>query len=205
MPPASIIKPVRGVDHEAYQNFASFCSLDYPEYEIVFAVADKGDPVIPIIEKLRADFPRRSIRLITNVPQLGTNEKINNLCQLAQKAKYDLLVMSDSDVRVETDYLRAVVAPFADPEVGAVTALYKSLSAGNLASKLDALSMYMDSAPPRSWPRKSKARCASRLAVQWQRPRDFLEKLVAGNLWSTIIPTILSWVSALRNAVTAWS
>jgi ceramide glucosyltransferase len=135
MPPASIIKPVRGVDHEAYENFASFCRLDYPEYEIVFGVTDKDDPIIPVIEKLRVDFPRRTIRLITNVPHLGTNEKINNLCQLAQKAKYDLLVMSDSDVRVEPDYLKAVVVPFANPEVGVVTALYKSLSAESVAER----------------------------------------------------------------------
>ena len=147
LPPASIIKPVRGVDHEAYENFSSFCRLDYPEYEIVFAVADMDDPVIPIIEKLRADFPDRPIRLITKVPHLGANDKINNLCQLAQKAKYDLLVMSDSDVRVEPDYLRAVVAPFSDPDVGVVTALYKSVSVGTVTSNLDALAMYMDSAP----------------------------------------------------------
>lgn len=147
MPPASIVKPVRGLDHEAYENFASFCHLDYPEYEIVFAVSDAGDPVIPVIEKLRADFPARSIRLITNVPHLGTSDKVNNLCELAQNAKYDLLVMSDSDVRVEHDYLRQVAAPFADRKVGVVTAFYRSLSAGNLASNLDALGMYMDSAP----------------------------------------------------------
>jgi ceramide glucosyltransferase len=147
MPAASIVKPVRGLDHEAYENFASFCRLDYPEYEVVFAVSDADDPVVPVIEKLRADFPARSIRLITKVPCVGTNDKINNLCQLVQSAKYDLIVMSDSDVRVEPDYLREVIAPFADPEVGAVTAFYKSLSAGNLASNLDALGMYMDSAP----------------------------------------------------------
>jgi len=147
MPPASILKPVRGLDHEAYENFASFCRLDYPEYELVFAVSDINDPVIPVIEKLRADFPATSIRLITNVPQVGTSNKVNNLCQLAQKAKYDLLVMSDSDVRVEPDYLRQVTAPFAEPQVGVVTAFYKSLSSGTLASNLDALGMYMDSAP----------------------------------------------------------
>jgi ceramide glucosyltransferase len=147
MPPASIVKPVRGLDHEAYENFASFCRLDYPEYEVLFAVSDSDDEVCAVIERLRTDFPERSIRLITNVPCMGTNDKVNNLCELVHSAKYDLIVMSDSDVRVETDYLKEVVAPFADPEVGAVTAFYKSLSAGNLASNLDALEMYMDSAP----------------------------------------------------------
>ena len=147
MPPASIVKPVRGLDREAYENFASFCRLDYPEYEVLFAVSGTDDPVCAVIEKLRADFPACSISLITKIPHIGTNDKVNNLCQLAQNAKYDLLVMSDSDVRVEPDYLKQVIAPFADPEVGAVTAFYKSLSAGNLASNLDALGMYMDSAP----------------------------------------------------------
>jgi ceramide glucosyltransferase len=165
LPPASIIKPVRGVDHEAYENFASFCRLDYPEYEVVFAVADRNDQVIPIIERLCVDFPQRTIRLITNVPHIGTNEKINNLCQLAQKAKYDLLVMSDSDVRVEQDYLKAVVAPFANPEVGVVTMLYKGQSAGNVASKLDALGMYMDSAPAALVAKKVEGRM--RFAFGW--------------------------------------
>ncbi len=147
MPAASIVKPVRGLDHEAYENFASFCRLDYPVYEVVFAVSDASDPVIPVIEKLRSEFPAVSIRLITNVPRVGTSDKVNNLCQLAQNAKYDLLVMSDSDVRVEADYLKQVAAPFADPKVGAVTAFYKSQPSESLASNLDALGMYMDSAP----------------------------------------------------------
>jgi len=147
MPPASIIKPVRGLDHEAYENFASFCRLDYPEYEVLFAVSEGDDRVCAVIEKLRADFPACTIRLIADIPRIGTNDKVNNLCALVHNAKYDLLVMSDSDVRVEPDYLKRVIAPFADPEVGAVTAFYKSLSAGNFASNLDALGIYMDSAP----------------------------------------------------------
>ena len=146
-PPVSIIKPVRGLDYEAYENFASFCRLDYPEYEILFAVSSRTDPVIAVIERLRADFPAVAIRLITDVPHVGTSDKVNNLCQLTARAKYELLVMSDSDVRVEPDYLRQVTAPFADPGVGVVTAFYRSCSAGNLASNLDALGMYMDSAP----------------------------------------------------------
>jgi ceramide glucosyltransferase len=147
LPPASILKPVRGLDHEAYENFASFCQLDYPEYELLFAVSEGDDEVCNVIAKLRTQFPACPIRLITKVPRIGTNDKVNNLCHLARHAKYDFIVMNDSDVRVERDYLKEVMAPFANPEVGAVTAFYKSLSAGNLASNLGALGMYMDSAP----------------------------------------------------------
>ena len=75
LPPASILKPVRGVDHQAYENFASYCQLDYPEYEIIFAVADPDDPVIPLIEKLQRDFPDLAIRFVTDVARVGENNK----------------------------------------------------------------------------------------------------------------------------------
>jgi ceramide glucosyltransferase len=146
-PPASILKPVRGVDHDAYENFASFCRLDYPEYELIFAVADPKDPAIPIIEKLQRDFPDRSIRLITTVQSFGENPKVNNLCAAVSAAKYDLLVMSDTDVRVDQDYLREVAAPFADPTVGGVTSFYRCLGGGTLAADLDMLGMCTDSIP----------------------------------------------------------
>jgi ceramide glucosyltransferase len=146
-PPASILKPVRGLDRDAYENFTSFCRLDYPEYELVFAVADPADAVIPVIEKLRRDYPNVQIRLITGVEQIGENNKVNNLCRLVKEARYELLVMSDSDVRVEPDYLREVVAPFADKNVGAVTAFYRCAGGGTLAADLDMLGMYADSVP----------------------------------------------------------
>jgi len=146
-PPVSIIKPVRNVDREAYENFASFCRLDYPEYEIVFAVADREDPVIPVIHKLQRDFPKCAIRLVTAAAHLGANNKVNNLCQSVQAAKYELVVMSDSDVRVDPDYLRNVVDPFSDPQMGVVTALYRGIPGRSLASALEDLGMYTDSAP----------------------------------------------------------
>jgi ceramide glucosyltransferase len=146
-PPASIIKPVRGLDRDVYENFASFCRLDYPEYEILFAVASEDDPVIPVIRKLQRDYPKRSIKLLTRIPRIGANNKVNSLCRLVEEAKYDLLVMSDSDVRVEPDYLRRVAAPFVDARVGAATALYRSLPSAAWASALRALNMAMESAP----------------------------------------------------------
>ena len=136
-PPASILKPVRGLDHCAYKNFASFCRLNYPEYEVVFCVSDAQDPVIPVLEKIQRDFPERQIRLLIGAHEAGASSKVNKLCRLAREARYDLLVISDSDVRVSPSYLRDVVAPFEDPRVGAVTALFRSEVAGSLGATLD--------------------------------------------------------------------
>ena len=146
-PPVSILKPVRGVDPGAYENFASYCRLDYPEYELVFAMADPHDPVIPVIEKLQRDFPDRSIRFVTDVPRVGENNKVNSLCRLVKEARYGLLVMTDSDVRVARDYLREVVAPFSDRRVGGVTCFYRCTGGGTLAANLDMLGMCIDSVP----------------------------------------------------------
>jgi ceramide glucosyltransferase len=146
-PPVSILKPVRGVDPEAYENFASYCRLDYPQYELVFAMADPHDPVIPVIEQLQRDFPDRSIRFVTDVPRVGENNKVNSLCRLVKEARFGLLVMTDSDVRVARDYLREVVAPFSDRRVGAVTCFYRCAGGGTLAANLDMLGMCMDSVP----------------------------------------------------------
>ena len=146
-PPVSILKAVRGVDHDAYENFASYCRLDYPEYELVFAMADRDDPVIPVIEKLKRDFPEKRIAFVTDVPSIGENNKVNSLCRLVKEAKHNLMVMTDSDVRVERDYLREVVAPFADARVGGVTSFYRCKGGGTLAADLDMLGMCMESVP----------------------------------------------------------
>jgi ceramide glucosyltransferase len=146
-PPVSILKPVRGDDWAAYENFASMCDLDYPEYEIIFAVEQADDPIIPTIQKLQCDFPGTAIRLIAGVEQLGASRKTNKLCRLAKEARYDLLVMNDSDVRVEKDYLREVTAPFRDPAVGVVTAFTRGLTDGGFAAEVDAMGIPTEGAP----------------------------------------------------------
>src|ERR1700686_760930 len=146
-PPVSILKAVRGVDHDAYENFASYCRLDYPEYELLFAMADRNDPVIPVIGKLQRDFPERRIAFVTDVPRIGENNKVNTLCRLVKEATHDLMVMSDSDVRVDRNYLREVVAPFRDSAVGAVTSFYRCTGGGTLAADLDMLGMCTESVP----------------------------------------------------------
>lgn len=143
-PPVSILKPVRGVDREAYENFASFCRLDYPEYEILFGVSDISDPVVPVIQKLIRDFPDRSIRLFTGLQRLGPNDKASILAHLAREANYELLVASDSDVRMPRDGLRAITAPFRDPQVGAVTCLYRGVQEETWADLFEALTLSTD-------------------------------------------------------------
>jgi len=146
-PPASILKPVRGVDEDAYENFASFCRLDYPAYEILFAVADTDDPVLPLLEKLRVEFPSRSLRVIREIPQLGANRKLNNLAKLAREARHDVLVISDSDVRVAPNYVREVASRFTDPRVGAVTAFFRGITRGSLGAEMEALVLATETVP----------------------------------------------------------
>ena len=146
-PPVSILKPVRGVDREAYENFASFCQLDYPAYEIVFAVSSPEDEAIPTIEKLQRDFPKQDIRLLIGAPRAGANNKVNQLCRLAREASHETLVISDSDARVEPDYLREMVAPLARPGVGAVTAFFRGMAGASFFSRLAGLGVPAESAP----------------------------------------------------------
>lgn len=138
-PPVSILKPVRGLDREAYENYASFCVQEYPEFEIIFGVTEATDPAVPIIEKIIHDFPQLQIRLLIGAEEFGASDKLNKLCRMVREAKHDILIVSDSDIRVDPGYLYAVAAPFADPKVGAVTCLYRGITDGTLVSNMEAL------------------------------------------------------------------
>jgi ceramide glucosyltransferase len=146
-PPISILKPIHGLDRETYENYASFCNQDYPEFEILFCVGDGRDPAVSIIEILIADFPQRQIRLLIGSEPQGASDKVNKLCRMVHEARYETLIVSDSDVRVEPGFLRAVVAPFSNPKVGGVTCLYRGLTDGGFAPDLEALGNSADFAP----------------------------------------------------------
>jgi len=146
-PPVSILKPIRGLDRETYDNYASFCRQDYPEFEILFCVTDEQEPALPLIRQLIRDFPERPIRLLVGADPVGASDKVNKLCRMARESRHSILIVSDSDVRVQSNFLRAVVAPFEDPKVGGVTCLYRGRTDGSLAANLEALGNSTDFAP----------------------------------------------------------
>ena len=146
-PPVSILKPLKGSDPEMYECFRSHCLQVYPEYEIVFGVSDPADPAVASVEQLKREFPNRLIQLVVCPQILGPNVKVSNLEQMVQAARYEYLVVNDSDIRVEGDYLRRVVAPFCDGAVGMVTCLYRGVSAATLGSQLEALGISTDFCP----------------------------------------------------------
>jgi len=143
-PPASLLKPVRGVDFGSYENFTSFCKQDYPEYEILFAVNDESDPALPVIRQIIAEFPQRQIRLFISAEDLGANRKVNKLVMLAREAQHDVLVLTDGDVRVGLGYLREVVAPLGEKKIAAVTSFYRAMAQENLGAKLEAIGAASD-------------------------------------------------------------
>jgi len=144
VPPVSILKPLKGTDPEAYESFRSHCLQDYPEYEIIFGVSDPRDPAAELVERLKKEFPQRLIRLMFCPKNLGTNTKVSNLAQMLAVARYEYLIVNDSDIRVEPDYLRRVVAPLADPKVGMVTCLYRSVAGPTLGSRLESIGISTD-------------------------------------------------------------
>src|ERR1700730_12530221 len=99
-PPVSILKPVHGVDFASYENYASFCTQDYPEYEILFAVSYESDPATAVVTQVITDYPQRHISLLIGAECFGANQKVNNLARLTREAKHEVLALSDGDVRV---------------------------------------------------------------------------------------------------------
>lgn len=146
-PPISILKPLKGIDPEIYESFRSHCLQDYPEYEIIFGVNDPADPTVATVERLKREFPERSIQLKVCPNILGPNVKVSNLEQMVQKSRYPYLIVNDSDIHVENDYLKRIIAPFVDQQVGMVTCIYRGVAASTLGSQLESLGISTDFCP----------------------------------------------------------
>jgi ceramide glucosyltransferase len=148
--PVSILKPVKGLDPEMYASFASHCRQEYgAEYELIFGVSSLSDPAVLAVEQLQREFPERLISLVECPEVLGTNGKVSNLVQMVRAARFDTILINDSDILVSPLYLRRIVSAFqrdarrARP-IGLVTALYRGRAHKTLGSKMEALGIATD-------------------------------------------------------------
>ena len=146
-PPVTILKPVKGMDAESFANFASFCRQQYPKFQIVFAAASTDDAVIPVIERLRAEFPEVDIDLVVDNRIYGPNYKVCNLLNAYPRAKYDIIIVCDSDIRVGERYLHEVCRLFSDPAVGLVTSLYRTSQVNGPACAIEAMGFTSEMVP----------------------------------------------------------
>jgi ceramide glucosyltransferase len=135
-PSVTIFKPLCGAEPETYPCLRSFCDQDYPEFQVVFGVADANDPVLRIVERLQNEFPHREIRIAVDRRQHGNSRKVSNLVNMMPLARHEVFVISDSDVRVGRDYLARVVAPLVNTDVGIVTCPYRGIPRPGLWSLL---------------------------------------------------------------------
>jgi ceramide glucosyltransferase len=137
--PVSVLKPLCGLEPRLFENLATFCEQRHSCFELLCGVRSPTDPAIGVVERLRAAYPRCDIRLVIDPHVHGHNLKVSNLINLAARARYDTIVVADSDIAVEPDYLASVCAPLADPDVGVVTCLYRAHGIGRWWTRIGAL------------------------------------------------------------------
>lgn len=139
LPPISVLKPVTGIDGNLRQNLLSFINQDYPEFEIVIGIQSPDDPAIKLVEQLKEDYPSKNIHLVISDYTLGFNPKINNLYGMMPSANYDYMVISDSNVIVDKNYLRSNIKYFESPKVGLVTNLIKGVGGESVGALFENL------------------------------------------------------------------
>jgi len=145
-PTVTILKPVYGLERGAYENFKTFLTQDYPDYDVVFGVQREDDPVLPVVKRLMQEFPGRA-KMVLDTSVVGPNGKVNNMVNCYKAATGSVIVISDADTRVCPDYLKVITGPLSKPEVGAVSTLYRATDALTIPEKLELLSFNTEFIP----------------------------------------------------------
>ena len=139
--PISILKPLSGLDDGLEQNLRTFFTQDYPDFEILFAMRTPADPAHALVERLRAEYPQVPTQLILTGEPPWPNAKSWSLHLMQQRARHSLLVMSDSDIRVDSQMLKTLAREFADPKLAVTTCPYRAVPGASFWSKLEAIGM----------------------------------------------------------------
>jgi len=144
LPKVTLLKPVCGLEKHLGRNLRTACEQDYPEYQVVYSVQRKDDPALPLLRELEREFGPERVTVVVGDAELGMNGKINNLAGALPHARHDVLVISDSDVRLRSDYLAAIVQPLRDPKVGGVSTFFKGTDAGPWYEQMEMLTLNAD-------------------------------------------------------------
>ena len=142
--PISILKPLAGLDADLESNLRTFFEQDYPSFEILFAVREADDPAVPVVEKLRQAYPNVPSRLLITGEPPYANAKVFSLDRMLHASAHDVLVMSDSDIRVTPTLLSTIAAEFQDPKLGVATCPYRAVAGKSFWSKIEAIGMNTD-------------------------------------------------------------
>jgi ceramide glucosyltransferase len=140
-PPVTVYKPLKGLDEELEQNLRSFFHLDYPSFQLLFCVADTDDPAIAVVQQLQREFPQQDAQLIVGCPAFGLNPKVESLAAMDRHRKHDVILISDSNVRVRRSYLRETVCYLTEPGVGLVTNLFAGVGELHASAVLENLQL----------------------------------------------------------------
>ena len=143
-PAVTLFKPVHGMEPQLLENLESFFQQDYPEFELIFGARDESDEALAVVHQLRRKYPDVPARIVISGEPNHPNAKVCSLERMVPLASTDYFIFSDSDVHVDRSYIRDVIAPLADPQVGMTTCLYRGRPTGGLWSRLEALGMSVE-------------------------------------------------------------
>ena len=143
-PPVTLLKPLHGMEPGLRENLESFFLQDYPSFEIVFGARSNEDPALDVVRELAGRYPQVQVRTVLSGTPEWPNAKVYNLEKMSAAVSHEILVISDSDVRVTPGYVRAVTRPLLDPKVGLVTCLYRGVPTGGIWSRLEAIAMSVE-------------------------------------------------------------
>jgi len=147
LPSMSVLKPIRGADGDTYDNLKSFIEQDYPEFEVIFGVADLDDPAVRVVRRLISEFPDANLSIVNSIGVEAPNRKVANLMAMYREARHEIIVVADSDMYVGRDYLKALAADFVHENVGLVTCPYRGAYPEDLGSAMEALTIDTDFIP----------------------------------------------------------
>ena len=146
-PTVTVLKPVRGLEKNLKANLRSICTQDYPDYQVIYSIQDPEDPALPLLKEIEAEFGSEKVTVTVSQVQAGANGKVNNLLGALKEARYDTLIISDSDTCLSPDYISSIVAPLAAPEVGCVCTPFLVTQGDRWFEKLELLTMNADFMP----------------------------------------------------------